>query len=78
MDFSEWAKIIFQSDTKSLVRKLNSKFNFHIDILEKSLSVALNLKDKVILEFKDTIIEKGKLNSFIRKVKNQEYILMVT
>jgi len=76
MDFSKWGKIIFHSDSVALVKKHNSKLNYHINILDKSFSVALKFKDKVILEFTDTLIEKGKLNSFIRKVKNQEYIFI--
>ena len=76
MDFSQWGKIIFHSDSFALVKKLNSKFNYHINIFEKSLSVALKFKDKSILDFMDEQIEKGKLNSFIRKVKDQEYIFI--
>src|SRR5271154_6068504 len=76
MDFSKCGKIIFHSDSFALVKKLNSKFNYHINILEKSLSVALKFKDKSILDFTDDQLEKGKLNSFIRKVKDQEYIFI--
>jgi hypothetical protein len=76
MDYSKWGTIIFQSDLFAEVKKLTSKFSYHINILEKSLLVTLKFKDKVILEFTDEQIEKGKLNSFIRKIKNQEYIFI--
>ena len=76
MDFSQWGKIISQSDSFALVKKFKSKFHYHINILENSLSVALKFKDKSILDFTDEQIEKGKLNSFIRKVKDQEYIFI--
>ena len=71
MDYSKWGTIIFQSDLFAEVKKLSSKFSYHINILEKSLLVTLKYKDKVILEFTDEQIEKGKLNSFIRKIKNR-------
>jgi hypothetical protein len=71
MDYSKWTTIIFQSDLFAEVKKLTSKFSYHINILDKSLLVTLKYKDKIILEFTDEQIEKGKLNSFIRKIKNQ-------
>jgi hypothetical protein len=76
MDYSKWGTIIFQSDLFAEVKKLTSKFSYHINILDKSLLVTLKYKDKIILEFTDEQIEKGKLNSFIRKIKNQEYIFI--
>jgi DNA polymerase type B, organellar and viral len=76
MDFLEWGKVIFKKDTFALVSKINSKFKYHINIFDNYLSTSLKYKDKSILEFTDTIIEKGKLNSFTRKVKNHEYIFI--
>jgi len=76
MDYSKWGTIIFQSDLFAEVKKLTSKFSYHINILDKSLLVTLKYKDKIILEFTDEQIEKGKLNSFIRKIKNQKYIFI--
>jgi hypothetical protein len=76
MDFSQWGKITNITETSIIIKKLNSKFNYHISIFDDYFNVALKLKDKSILEFTDTIIEKGKLNSFVRKVKNQEYIFI--
>src|SRR5271156_660750 len=76
MDFSKWGKVIFHTDTFALVSKMNSKFKYHINIFDSYLSVFLKYKDKSILEFTDTIIEKGKLNSFTRKLKNHEYIFI--
>lgn len=76
MDFFEWGKVIVQSESFALVKKHNSKINYHIEILDKYLNVSLKIKDKSILEFTDTILETGKLNSFIRKIKNQEYIFI--
>ena len=43
---------------------------------ENSFNVALKLKDKIILEFTDVLLETGNLDSFSRKVKNQEYIFI--
>jgi hypothetical protein len=45
-------------------------------VFENYLSVALKIKDNVIIEFTDTLIEKGKLDFFIRKLKNQDYIFI--
>jgi hypothetical protein len=76
MDFSNWGTLIFESDTFAQVKKLNSNSIYHINIFEKELKVNLKIKDKTILEFTDKILEKGKLNSFIRRIKNQEYIFI--
>ena len=76
MDFSKWGEVIFQKDTFALVSKINSKFKYHINIFDKYFNVSLKFKDKTILEFTDTILETGKLNSFTRKVKNHEYIFI--
>lgn len=76
MDFSNWGTLIFESDTFAQIKKLNSNSVYNINILDKELKVNLKVKDKSILEFTDKILEKGKLNSFIRTIKNQEYIFI--
>jgi hypothetical protein len=74
MDLTEWGIIINQTDSFAIVKKVNS--NYPINIYDAHLKVILKCHDRLILEFTDILIEKGKLNSFIRKIKNQEYIFI--
>lgn len=76
MDYSKWGLIISETTSFCIVKKQNSKLYYHINIYENYLSVDLNFKDKTIFKFTDTLIEKGKLDSFSRKFNNQEYIFI--
>nr|QWO71398.1 DNA polymerase [Termitomyces sp. T32] len=76
MDYSEWGEVISESDTSAIVKKAKSSLNYHIQISNTELKVEVKVKDKTILEFIDILLEKGKLNSFIRRIKNQEYIFI--
>lgn len=73
MDFTQWGKVLFMSDTRAQVQKTNSHSIYDIEILDKELKVTLKIKDRVILEFRDIIIEKGKLGSFERILNNHRY-----
>ena len=76
MDFTEWGIIINQTDSFAKVKKVNSNSNYYINIYDDHLKVNLKLNDRILLEFTDILIEKDKLNSFIRKIKHQEYIFI--
>nr|QWO71395.1 DNA polymerase [Termitomyces sp. K1Ag] len=76
MDYSKWGKIISECDTFAIVKKVNSSLIYHIKITNRELRVEVKFKDKTILEFTDILLEKGKLNSFIRTIKKQEYIFI--
>lgn len=76
MDYLKWGKLIFESYKNVEVKKLNSNSVYHIQICNKEIKVKLKLKNNTILEFTDKILENGKLNSFIRTIKNQEYIFI--
>ena len=41
---------------------------------DKRIYAKLKFKDKILLEFKDKLLENDNLNTFIRKIKNQEYV----
>lgn len=76
MDYSKWGELISECDTLVIVKKEKSSLIYHIQIsnTEPELRVEVKFKDKTILEFTDILLEKGKLNSFIRRIKKQEYI----
>lgn len=76
MDFTLWGSVINYSDRNVEVRKHNSNSIYHIELLDNELLVDLKMKNKTVLFFKDKMIEKGKLDSFIRRIKNQEYIFI--
>ena len=76
MDYLNWGKIESESSSSYIIKKHNSKLYYHINIFENYLSIDLKIKDKIIFKFTDTLIEKGKLDSFIRKINNQEYIFI--
>ena len=59
-----------------MVKKFNSKLLYHINLFNDHAKIQLKFKDKILLEFEDTILEKGNLNSFSRKTKNHEYIFI--
>jgi hypothetical protein len=56
--------------------KINSNSIYHINIYNNHTEVQLKLNDKILLEFTDKMVESGKLNSFTRTIKNQEYIFI--
>jgi hypothetical protein len=76
MDFTLWGKVLTHTDTLATIKKYKSNAIYHINIFDKHLSVILKINDKIVIEFTDTMIENGKLNSFTRKIKNQEYIFI--
>jgi len=61
------------SDTRAQVQKINSHSIYDIKILDRELKVTLKIKNRVLLEFRDCIIEKGKLGSFERILNNHRY-----
>jgi hypothetical protein len=77
MDFTLWGIVLFNSDSFARIKKLNSNSIYNIQILDKELKVKLQVKDKIIIEFTDKILENGKLNSVTRTIKNQEYLFIV-
>lgn len=76
MDLTSWKKgeIIFSEDYKNAEIKKNEKTKYKINILDNFYKVEVIINDSIILTFKDEILDKNNLNSFIRTVKNREYI----
>ena len=58
------------------VQKFNSNSIYYIEITDRKLKVILKNKNYTLFEFTDRIIENAKLNSFVRIIKNQEYIFI--
>jgi hypothetical protein len=86
MDYSEWGEIISESENLILVKKRNSNaiYNITLDSVGKQApKVRIRVKllllrspNRILLEFTDEILNNGNLNSFIRTIKNQEYIFV--
>jgi hypothetical protein len=76
MDFTTWGQVLFTSNNFAQVKKYNSNSIYHIVIYDKELKVTLKNKDHTLLEFIDRPIENGKLSSFIRTLRNHEYIFI--
>lgn len=73
MDFTTWGDCHFLSDSKIIVYKRNSKLEFYIELSENYQEVELRFDDKVLLSFKDTMLDRrsGDLSSFSRLIKNR-------
>lgn len=76
MDYYDWGNIIEETENYVLIKRHNNKLFYYINIFDNYYNIQLKLKDIIILEYKDQILEKGKLDSFIRTIKNQEYIFI--
>ena len=74
MDYTKWGKVISSNDNFVLVQRDNGKTFYHITIYDKYIVVKIIFKDKILLEFKDTVNNTGNLDSFTRNIKNQEYV----
>jgi hypothetical protein len=74
MDYSERGTVLNTSESSVQVQKTNSISILNITLSAKELNVKLSYNGKTLLEFKDRMVENGKLNTFIRTIKNQEYI----
>jgi hypothetical protein len=76
MNYTEWGEIISESENLILVKKRNSNAIYNITVNEKEILVKLILNNRILLEFTDKVINNGNLNSFVRTIKNQEYIFL--
>lgn len=74
MDFTTWGKTNFINDYKAIVYKKNSDVIYYINIYEKHIEVNYSISNRIIFSFTDTMSDKSDLSSFIRVIKNQEYI----
>jgi len=77
MDITTWGKYTISNDYKSaLVIKEKGKTSYDIKIFDDYLDVNyITSAGDLIVNFKDTIIDKGNLNYFIREIKEQKYII---
>lgn len=76
MVFTLWEIVLFNLDSFTRIKKLNSNSIYNIQIFDKELKVKLQVKDKNIIEFTDKILNNGKWNYFTRTIKNQEYLFI--
>lgn len=76
MDYHKWGNIISESDNFVLIKKYYSKLFYYINVFDNYYNIQLKYKDKILVEFTDKILEKGKLDSLTRHIKNQEYIFI--
>lgn len=76
MDLTKWGDHIFTNNYKNAIiykRRSKAIFYFYINLYDKYYDVELKYKDKVILKFKDSLIDSNNLNSFIREIGYQKY-----
>jgi hypothetical protein len=75
MDFTQWGKIIHESDSLSfyIIDKKDSQALYLISVYDNYITVELKLKNKTLLSFTDTMLDKENLSTFKRTLKNQEY-----
>ena len=60
MVFTLWEIVLFNLDSFTRIKKLNSNSIYNIQIFDKELKVKLQVKDKNIIEFTDKILNNGK------------------
>ena len=75
MDITKWGNIHFYNDyTKAIVYKSKSKGEYHISLFKDYTLIELRVDNKVIIKFKDSILDVNDLTTFQREIKNQKYI----
>ncbi len=75
MDLTFLGDYMFTNDyTSAIVYKPNSKAIYHITLFDSYQLVELKLGDKIIISFKDIMLDSNNLNSFKRIIDSQEYI----
>src|SRR5882757_676034 len=74
MDFTTWGRTIFINDYKAIVYKNNSEVICYINIFDKYTEVKYSISNRIIFSFIDTMKDNSDLSSFVRVIKNQEYI----
>lgn len=74
MNIQKWGEFYLSNNNLlATVYKPNSKAKYIIQISGNCHTVELKIKDRVILKFKDIMIEENNLSTFTRKMNNQEY-----
>lgn len=74
-DYNLWGDIIIiilNEDNKIIIQKLNLPVQYHIIKFEGYNKVEYKLKDIILLEFKDEILDKDDLLTFRRTVDNKK------
>jgi len=71
MDVTKLGKIIYQEGNIFLVE--NQDRLYRINKLEKYNLIQLNIKNQLVLEYKDYLNDVNNLETFTRYIKNQEY-----
>lgn len=75
MDFSNWGNThIYNDYSKAIVFKSKTNSEYHISIYDNYTLVDLKCENKVILSFKDSMLDVNDLSTFKREFKNQSFI----
>lgn len=75
MDYKSWGDIIYNKDNFIIIQKEDSKIKYYITKYDNYNEIDLMINNKIILSIKDDKSNEKDLNSFIRIVRNQEYII---
>ncbi len=67
-------RTVFINDYKAIVYKFNSDVICHINIFNNYTQVKYTISNRVLFNFTDTMRDNSDLSSFVRVIKNQEYI----
>jgi hypothetical protein len=74
MDITLWGKCIFFDEYKNaIIKKKGSDLIYLVVIFDSYQEVEVKIKDKIILKFRDELLDVNDLSSFKRVMKNQEY-----
>ncbi len=73
MDISKLGNIIYKEGNIILIQ--NKDRLYRITKLEKYNNIQLNIKNKLVLEYKDYLNDLNNLDTFTRYIKDQEYKL---
>src|SRR5216683_1400428 len=75
MDLTFLGDYMFTNDyTSAIVYKPNSKAIYHITLFDSYQLVELKLDNKIIIIFKDIIIDSNNLNSIKKNIDSKKYI----
>lgn len=75
MDITQWGDAQFYNDySKAIVYKKKSKGEYHISLFKNYSIIELIVENKIIIRFKDSILDINDLSSFQREIKNQTYL----
>jgi len=77
MDNTKWGTTHFYSNhTRAIVYIPKSNREYHIWLFKSHTLVDLKIENKILLSFKDTILNENSYDSFDREIKENKYIIV--